>query len=166
MSQLSIFHPAYWLATWFYSGKSPKAPGTFGSVATIPFFFFYQSFNPPEYFVIVVSALLLIIGTWVSNIYMDALGKHDPSEIVIDEVLGQFITLVAGFWLFCHSECSMQHMAILTLACFSLFRIFDIVKPWPIGWFDKRLKGGFGVMFDDVVAALFAIICLWIANNL
>lgn len=142
----------------------PFAPGSWGSAATIPFFFLFLSTIPSLINALIISIVVLILGTWASNVYMASLDRHDPGEIVIDEVLGQFMTLTAGFYLFCAFNCDATFSTALTLASFILFRFFDIIKPWPIGWFDKHIKGGFGVMFDDILAAVYAIICLSIVK--
>lgn len=165
MKNISKLHPAYFLATWFYSGKTPKAPGTFGSLATIPFFFIFLFTIPSLELAIIISVILFVVGVWASNIYMQALGKHDPGEIVIDETIGQFATLAYAFYLaglggFSENYTIGQYIA-LTLLSFILFRLFDIVKPFPIAWFDKKLKGGVGVMFDDVLAAIYAMIVIF-----
>lgn len=166
-NKLSKLHPAYILATWFYSGKAPKAPGTFGSLATIPFFFIFLYSNPTILSAAIICVVIFIVGVWSSNVYMASLGKHDPGEIVIDETIGQFMTLSYAFYLF--GEFNLDSYSpiliiILTTLSFGLFRLFDIVKPFPIASFDKKLKGGIGVMFDDVLAAIYAIIVIHLCS--
>ena len=136
-------------ATWFYSGKAPFAPGTCGSLATLPcvyalsYFYGYQA-------VAVFALLIAIIGIPIASSYAQALNIKDPGEIVIDEVAGQAIALIfAGTNLY------------LFIAGFFLFRLFDITKPWLVGWADKKLNGGLGIMLDDVFAGIFAAIVLY-----
>ncbi len=132
------------IATWFGSGYLPKAPGTWGSLAALPFAWVILSFFPGPYVLLVASAILLPVGVWASTLHSETLGTHDAGEIVVDEVVGQWIVLsVAPFSL------------LGWLAAFVLFRIFDVLKPWPISWIDKRISGGWGIMLDDVVAGIF-----------
>ncbi len=135
------------VATWFGTGLAPIAPGTVGSLAALPFaYVIHNAFGAP---ILAVAALFIfIMGIWVSDIYMELHDrKDDPKEVVIDEVAGMWLLLVfvpptmAGY-----------------LVAFILFRIYDIAKPWPISWFDERFKSGFGVMFDDIIAAIFGIL--------
>mgnify|MGYP001627900600 CR=1 FL=1 len=140
-------------ATWFYSGKSPKAPGTAGSFAALPFGWAIWMYGGDS-ILIVASILIFAIGVWVAHQYSHLLGIHDAGEIVIDEVVGQWMCLLViplgGGWI----------DILWMLAAFVAFRFFDIIKPWPIRWVDRRVGGGFGIMFDDVLAAAFAMITL------
>lgn len=138
-------HPAHFIALGFGSGLAPKAPGTFGSLAALPIYLAFALFLPPLW--IAVSALLwFAIGVWACDKTGRALGVSDHGAIVIDEIVAMLplLALAPQDW---------RGM----LAAFVLFRIFDIWKPWPIRWFDRHIKGGLGVMVDDVVAALFAV---------
>ena len=138
------------LATWFGVGKLPAAPGTFGSLAALPLAWLLANYGG----VLALAAAGVVVfgvGWWASSIYVGTTGIDDPGPVVIDEVAGQWLTLLAaapGVW---------WHW----LAGFVLFRFFDIVKPWPVGWADKRIKGGFGVMFDDILAAVYALAALY-----
>lgn len=85
------------------------------------------------------------VGVWASARYAVALGGDDPGAVVVDEVAGQWLTLV---------PLAMEPLAYLL--GFAAFRLFDIVKPWPVGWCDRHVKGGLGIMLDDVVAAVYA----------
>lgn len=131
-------------ATWFYSGKSAFAPGTCGSLATLPFVYALAYFyGMPA--VIIFAILVIFIGIPVAGKYADSLKMKDPGQIVIDEVAGQSLALIfAGTNLF------------LFFLGFVLFRLFDISKPWLVGWADKKLNGGLGIMLDDVFAGIFA----------
>lgn len=131
-------------ATWLYSGKSPKAPGTCGSLATLPFVFALAYFYG-IYAVIAFAVIISVIGIPVAGKYAQALNIKDPGQIVIDEVAGQTIALIfAGTNLY------------LFAIGFALFRLFDISKPWLVGWADTKLSGGLGIMLDDIFAGIFA----------
>lgn len=140
-------NPAYFIAFGFGSGLSPFAPGTFGTLAAIPLYWLLSFFSWPVYFV--VTGIAFILGVYVSGIVSRDLGEHDYKGIVWDEVVGYLLTmfLIPKGWLW-------------TLAGFVLFRIFDIWKPWPIAWVDARVKGGMGIMLDDVIAAIPAWVIL------
>ena len=136
--------PVLFLAFGFGSGLAKKAPGTLGTIAAIPgYWLFAQTQSLLIYSVLTVLAT--VIGIWICGVAADKLGEHDFGGIVWDEVAGYLITL----WFV---PLSWQTM----LAGFVLFRIFDIFKPWPIKWLDKHVEGGFGIMIDDVLAAVFA----------
>ena len=91
------------------------------------------------------AALVFALGLWAADRYMKAVGLHDPGAIVVDEVAGQWLTLAVA---------PLDPLAYL--AGFLLFRIFDVLKPWPAGWLDRRVGGAFGVMIDDIAAAAYA----------
>ena len=139
-------------ATFFGVGLLPFAPGTWGSVTALPLGYLIVSLGGVE-LLLIATAAMLILGTWASGVTSEQMGVHDPSLIVIDEVVGQWLTLLVAplniFWYF---------------VGFILFRVFDIIKPWPISWADKNIKGGFGVMFDDLIAGIFAAMALWISQ--
>ena len=144
-------HPAHFLALGFGSGLAPKAPGTFGTLAAFPLFGLMLGLPAWGYWAVVV--VMLAAGPWICGRAGRALGVHDHGGIVWDEIAA--FLMVLGF-------------APLTwpgvLAAFALFRLFDIWKPFPIGWLDARVHGGFGVMLDDVLAAVYAIVGLyWLA---
>jgi thiamine-monophosphate kinase len=125
----------------FGSGLSPKAPGTVGTLAAIPLFLLASTLNLPLY-----SGLLLLTfgaGIFLCERASRELGVHDHPGIVWDEFVGFWITMWAV-------PLSWQSL----LAGFALFRLFDIAKPWPIRWLDRRVGGGFGIMIDDVLAGL------------
>ncbi len=140
-------HPVYFLAFGFGSGAVPKAPGTAGTLVAVGIYLLL----PP------LSALvygLMLLLTFALGIYLCGktaadLGVHDHGGIVWDEFVGYWITMFmapAG-WLW-------------VLLGFGLFRLLDIVKPWPISWVDKELKGGLGIMLDDVLAGIMAALCI------
>ena len=139
------------LATWFGSGNLPGAPGTWGSLAAVPVA--WAIMWAGDVFVLLgATAAVFVIGCWASAVYMRETGRTDPGPVVIDEVAGQWLTLIpaaTGVW---------WHWPV----GFLLFRVFDIVKPWPVGWADRRIKGGLGVMADDVLAAVYAGLTLYV----
>jgi len=138
------------LATWFGAGLMPKAPGTWGSLAALPFAWAILHYGG-TWWLAGASLLVFLVGWWASAVYVAGAGTADPDEVVIDEVAGQWLTLLPAATLV------WWHWA----AGFALFRLFDIVKPWPVGWADRRVKGGLGVMLDDVIAALYAGLALY-----
>jgi phosphatidylglycerophosphatase A len=138
------------IATCFGVGKFRYAPGSMGSLTALPLAW-WLSTSYGSQILISVSIILFIIGIWASEAYANNIGQADPGSIVIDELTGQLFTL--GF----------VTVDLWTLAAgFVLFRFFDIAKPWPIYWIDKKLKGGFGIMLDDIIAAIFAIPMLYL----
>ena len=141
--------PGVLLATVFGIGRLKPAPGTWGSLAALPLpLLAPESFDP--LYLLIAAVISFIIGCWAANRYQDLTGTHDASEVVIDEVCGQWIAL---------SLVALTPVSIL--AGFVLFRLFDILKPWPIRLADRKVGGGFGVMLDDVLAGLAAAICLY-----
>lgn len=141
-------HVAWWVATWFGVGLLPKFPGTWGSVAALPFAWLIQDAWGPLG-LLAAAAGATAIGIWASGVYCDRSGQNDPQRIVVDEVAGQWLTLSAAALTF--SDFALG---------FILFRMFDIMKPWPANWADRSLHGGWGVMLDDVAAGAYAALCL------
>jgi phosphatidylglycerophosphatase A len=149
---LSLRRPSILLATWFGSGLAPVAPGTVGSLAALPFIIAAVYFGG-DIGLVAFTILAFVVGLWAAADYVKRSGDDDPSPVVIDEVAGQAITFLP----FVHIL-SWQ----MVLAGFVLFRIFDALKPWPINWLDRTVKGGLGVMLDDVVAGIAAGVCLYV----
>jgi len=139
--------PVVFIALGLGSGLSPKAPGTAGTLLTVPLVYFLQQQTLLVY--CLVTLFVLLTGSWVCGYAAKKLNVHDHSAIVYDEVAGFLITMfmIPANW-------------SLMLLGFILFRFFDAVKPWPISWCDKNIGGGFGIMFDDVVAGLISLFCL------
>ena len=135
------------LATGCYVGMIPKAPGTWGSLAAFLPWFFLKDLPLPAY--LTVLATVFILGFFVSGSAEKLLDRPDAGPIVIDEILGMFITLTLA----------PPHPAAWILG-FIFFRIFDIFKPFPVSWFDQRIHGGIGIMMDDVIAGLYALVSL------
>ena len=152
-SPLSFFHPATLLSTWFGSGLIKFAPGTWGSLAALPFAWVISLYSGPIG-LIVASLLAYIVGIWASGKYSSALGKEDPGSVVIDEVAGQWLALAF-----------VPIDPIMFLISFLLFRFFDIVKVFPANWLDKNVKGGLGIMSDDMVAGLYAMAVFYLLQS-
>lgn len=129
------------------AGLSPKAPGTMGSLAAIlaaPVLFLPL----PLLGRVTALALLFVLGGLAGSRAERLLGRKDPGEVVIDEVLGQWLTILP------HSDLSWWEL----LLALGLFRLFDIMKPWPIRASENWLPGGFGIMLDDVLAGIYALL--------
>lgn len=143
-------HPVHFLAYGFGSGLSPVGPGTAGTLVAIPLYLLLVRAGMPVYLATVLLALLA--GIFFCGYTASFTGLDDPNGVVWDEIVGYLITMlgVPLGW-------------IWVVGGFLLFRLFDIWKPWPIRWLDRRIKGGFGIMIDDVVAAIFACILLNLA---
>ena len=139
------------MAWGFGSGLAPKAPGTFGTLVGLPFYFALAWLPLPAY--LAACALLFVFGCWVCGRSAHLLQVHDHGGIVFDEIVGFCITAVPLVWL--------SGSPWWLLAAFGLFRFFDIIKPWPIRWLDAKVHGGFGIMVDDAIAAIFSAACLW-----
>ena len=137
------------LATWFGAGLLPRAPGTWGSLAALPFAWAIESAAGREGLAL-AAALVFAVGCVVAHRHERRIGQRDPGSIVIDEVAGQWLTLAAA-------PASVWSYA----AGFALFRAADILKPWPARLAERRLPGGLAVMTDDIVAALYAGAALW-----
>ncbi|RDH83721.1 MAG: phosphatidylglycerophosphatase A [endosymbiont of Galathealinum brachiosum] len=142
-------NPVHLVAVGFGSGLMPKAPGTFGTLAAIPLYLVISQFDLWLY--LALTVIVTVLGVFICDYTSKALGVHDHSGIVIDEIAGYFITMIAVpfDWLW-------------IVVGFVLFRFFDILKPWPISWLDKNLHGGLGIMLDDVLAGFFSLLCLHI----
>ena len=142
---LPLRHPASLVATWFGSGLLPVAPGTWGSLAALPFAWLILVWGG-RLWLLAAAALAFAIGWWATARYMRASRAKDPQEVVVDEVAAQWLTLVLavpGIW---------WHWVL----GFALFRLFDIVKPWPANVIDRGGTAG-AVMGDDVAAAVYAL---------
>lgn len=140
-------NPVHLLALGFGSGAAPKAPGTCGTLVAVILYWPLSQLNLNQY-------LLMVLVTCVVGIYLcgktaEDLGVHDHGSIVWDEFAGFWITMIAApvGW-------------VWVLIGFVLFRFFDIIKPWPINWIDRKVTGGLGIMLDDVVAGVMAALVL------
>lgn len=146
--------PARFIAFGFGSGLSPKAPGTMGSLAGLIFYFLLALVLPP----IIIACLLVFmfpLGVWACGKTGRDLGVADHGGMVWDEIVAMMLVLLFTptkiFWV---------------VFAFALFRLFDIWKPFPIRVVDAKIKGGFGVMFDDIIAAVYAILAIVVFRNI
>jgi phosphatidylglycerophosphatase A len=140
-------HLWWWIATWFGCGMSRYVSGTVGSLGALPFAYLIQV-NFGSGALAVASIIIFIAGVWASDQFLKHTGRtDDASDVVVDEVAGQWLLLAALYptW---------QSY----LVGFILFRIFDIVKPWPVNLADRKIKGGLGIMFDDMLAGIYPVV--------
>ncbi len=145
-----LTRPAQLLAFGFGSGLSPWAPGTVGTVFAVALYLLFAYLPLWQYTLVVLASVAL--GIWICGVASRQLGVHDHPGIVWDEFSGYWITMwaVPNEWLW-------------IIAGFAMFRIFDIIKPWPIRVADSRVGGGLGIMLDDIMAGLLACLTLHIA---
>lgn len=147
LARFVLRHPAHFIAFGFGSGLAPRAPGTFGTLAAVPCYL-ALSHLPLSYYL-----LMLIVafgaGIWLCERTANAMGVHDHGGIVWDEFVGFWLTMLVAppGWLW-------------IVVGFVLFRLFDVLKPFPINWLDRRVQGGLGIMLDDAVAGSLAWLCL------
>ena len=140
-------HPIYLIAFGFGAGLSPFAPGTCGTLVAIPLYYLIHSLSLVNYTLVLVVATLM--GIWICDVTERGIGVHDYSGIVWDEICGFGLTMFAA-----------PKASIWIGVGFLLFRLFDIVKPWPIALIERKIPGGLGVMADDLMAGLYAFISL------
>ena len=142
-----LSNPIHCLAFGFGSGLAPKAPGTFGTLLAVPLYLLLSQLSLLPYMLVVVIAFA--VGIYLCGRTATDLGVHDHPGIVWDEFVGFWITMIAApaGWLW-------------VVIGFILFRLFDIWKPWPIRFFDKNVESGLGIMIDDVLAGLYALLVL------
>ena len=153
LRKVALASPSGLLAFGFGSGLSPFAPGTMGTLVAIPFTFLLKGLGDAGFWLVLI--LLFLLGIKVCGHVSRKLGVHDHGGIVWDEMVGYWLAVA-------FVPLQWQWM----LAAFLLFRLFDIFKPWPIRQIDKNISGGFGIMIDDVVAALFTIVLLAVVQAL
>lgn len=146
-------NPIHFIACGFGVGAIPIMPGTFGTVLGVLFYLMMSRL--PLFIYFAITVLFFLAGVVMTGITNRDFGTHDHSAAVWDEVVG-FLVVMIG----------IPQQWIFILLGFIFFRIFDIWKPWPIRWIEKKLPNGFGVMADDVVAAFYAWILLWLAMRL
>ena len=142
MDRLFLF-----IATGAGSGYLPVAPGTWGSAVGVLLWLAVSRLAMPTY--LAVLGALFVIGVFSAGAAEKIVDRGDPGLVVIDEIVGQLITLAVA-----------PHHPVAVLAGFVLFRLFDILKPFPVGWIDRHLHGGLGIMLDDVAAGLYALLVL------
>jgi phosphatidylglycerophosphatase A len=150
---LPCSNPAALLATWFGSGLMPWAPGSWGSLAALPFAWIIVSYTG-ALGLLIAAAVVFAAGCWAAGRVERSSGVKDAPFIVIDEVAGQWLALVPA---------PLDPLFYLT--GFLLFRLFDIAKPFPIRRIERGFPGGFGVMADDIAAGLYAALVLIVAEH-
>ena len=153
MSNILKIKVSYIIAYWFGIGLIPIAPGTWASIFTLPLAYFLAKFGNLEIYIF-FTLFITFIGIYASKIISVEMKNSDPSQIVVDEVAGQLITLM-----FIPPETIWYIFGLI------LFRFFDIKKPWPIGWLDKNVEGGMGIMLDDIAAGIFAGVLLFLSHK-
>ncbi len=147
-----LANPWHFFALGLGSGLVPVAPGTFGTLMAVPFYLLLLQLAPAAYMLVLV--MTFVAGIAICGITARRLGVHDHPGIVWDEFVGYWLTMFmapAGW--------------IWIIVGFVLFRLFDILKPWPIHWIDQRVSGGLGIMLDDVLAGFYGLIVLQFAVN-
>ena len=148
LTPINFKAPETWIATWFGTGFIQPAPGTWGTLAGIPFGIGLMLIGGIPALLIGV-ALIMPIGVWAAKKFEIMARDKDSSMIVIDEVVGLWVSLIPAVltpWSICLAFC--------------LFRIFDILKPYPVSWLDKKIHGGLGIMADDLMAGIYAALTL------
>ncbi len=140
-------NPLHFIAFGFGSGASPIAPGTAGTLMAIPFYV-AMHFLPTNMYLLLLI-LITLFSMWLCDKVSKEIGVHDHGGMCIDEVVGFLVTMFAApfgiFWI---------------IAGFALFRLFDIWKPWPIGYIDRHVHGGVGMILDDVLAGVYSCLIL------
>jgi len=147
LARTVLTDPVHFLAFGFGTGLAPFAPGTFGSLPALLLFWLTIDFG--LYAQLAIAAAICLAGVWICGESARRIGVHDHGGIVWDEIAGMYVTLLFAPY-------SVAGWAL----AFFLFRVMDIVKPWPIRDLDHRLGGGLGIMLDDLAAALYAAILL------
>lgn len=141
--------PSHFIAFGFGAGAIPVAPGTFGTLIAVPFYLLMQPLSHHMYLFLL---LLIIIGSsWLCDKISNEIGVEDHQGMCLDEIVGYLVTMYGAPF-------GLKWMVI----GFILFRLFDIWKPWPIKQVDERVKNGFGMILDDVLAGIYALIVLHI----
>jgi len=152
-SPADLKRPSALLATWFGSGLLPKAPGTWGSLAALPFAWAIQTAGG-QIALLAAAGLVFLVGIWASDRMARDIGIKDPGSVVIDEVAGQWLALAF-----------VPMSAWSYVAGFVLFRVADITKPWPASLADRRISGGLGIMLDDIIAGIYAGLVLLVGSR-
>lgn len=135
------------IATGGYAGYLPKAPGTWGTLVALPINFLLLYLSPERYYAVLVA--IFVLAVYTAGSAEKIMDRKDPGSIVIDEIIGMLIALIA-----------VPASPLLWGVSFLLFRFFDIVKPWPVSWADRHLNGGLGIVMDDVLAGIYAWLVL------
>lgn len=154
LSARQVFtHPVHLLAYGFGAGLIPKAPGTMGTLAAIPLYILLSLLDPWLYGAATLAAF--VAGVFICGYTARRLGIEDPKSVVWDEVVGFLISMAF-----------VPYSLVWIAAGFVLFRLLDILKPWPIRWLDRHVKGGLGIMLDDAAAGLAVCVILNLTAHL
>ena len=146
--------------TLFGIGKLKKIPGSYASlVTTIFLFFLFHIFNLSPNFILIGILIIFFLSIYAVNIFIKNLDNKDPKEVVIDEFIGQSIPICL-YEIAHEGTKEMSQVLTFYFIMFILFRIFDIVKPYPVSYYDKNFKNSFGVIMDDVCAGLYVVAVL------
>ena len=146
--------------TLFGIGKIKKIPGSFASLATTLFLYFlFHILNIPPNIILVSIIFIFFISIYAVNVFIKNIENKDPKEVVIDEFIGQSIPICL-YEIAHEGTKETDKVLIIYFVIFILFRIFDIVKPYPVSYYDKNFKNSFGVIMDDVVAGLYVVAVL------
>ncbi|MES2885524.1 MAG: phosphatidylglycerophosphatase A [Pseudomonadota bacterium] len=148
--------PVHFIAFGFGTGLSPKGPGTVGTLAALPIYLLLNNLSWSGY--IAGCAILFLFGCWVCGESARRLGVHDHGGIVFDEIVAFLVVLAPYYW--------VTWSPVNLVAAFLVFRFFDIVKPWPIKFLDSKVHGGFGIMIDDLIAAIFTVVLVFLPSEL
>ena len=140
-AKFNLCNKVHLLATGFGSGLAPVSPGTFGTLAAVPFYLMFV--YSPTWVFWLFTLITCLVGPYICGKAADDIGVHDHKAIVWDEFAGFFITM-----------CLVPFSWINVVVGFALFRFFDIIKPWPISFLDKKVHGGLGIMLDDILAGV------------
>ncbi len=142
-------HPAYFVAFGFGSGLSPWGPGTLGTLVAYPLYFLLAWCGISGVWLAALCVPLFAIGVKICAMSDELLGMHDHSGVNYDEIVAMLLVLAF-----------VPATPLAWVLAFVAFRVFDIIKPWPIGWVDRHVSGGFGVMIDDILAAIMALLVM------
>jgi phosphatidylglycerophosphatase A len=140
-------NPLHFVAFGFGVGTIPFAPGTFGTLLAIPFYLLMRPLSPVHY--LILTLVIICASIWICSVATRDIGVQDHQGMCLDEVVGFLVTMF-------YAPIGWQWI----LLGFVLFRIFDIWKPWPIRLADNKIHGGFGIIFDDVLAGIFSCACI------
>ena len=155
---IKIFNTLF--VTMFGLGKIPRIPGTFGSLATIIILYiFFHILNLSSIIILIILTIILILSFLAVSIHIKDKENKDPKEVIIDEFIGQSIPIYL-YEISHGTNKSADDTIIFYGVCFVLFRFFDIIKPFPVSYFDKNFKNSFGVIMDDVCAGFYVVLSL------
>ncbi len=150
------------IVTMFGVGLIKYFPGTFASFITAAIYYFFYTIKLNYFLLILINLFLFFYSVWMINNLEGEFSEIDSKEIVIDEFLGQSVPILFFYIIFYEGSVSNTFFLIIVFLSFIGFRFFDILKPYPIDYVDKKIKSGFGVILDDLIAGFFTLIVLYI----